>query len=162
MGRPLMKTRVVSIVATLFLLAPAVANSTVIYELTGFDYWAHFSFRFESADFIAGNTIVPAADLLSCTASSGWSCAQIEFDLTESSTTELIRFLETQGSQTFVTSFYFAEGAFGSLGTYGDFFGRPATLTVTSGGTSVPEPSALALFGIGLSGLFFARRGKRN
>ena len=162
------RTRLIAI--ALLLISPFTVKADVIYE---FEAFSSFEFTGESilsggfsvitSDFVTTDTLFDLADLEYCFVISSLGTNQcgstsgFRFDIAPDAVT--IQFGAILGGTDWGVFYYFEEGAFGAVGTYATVvFGedQAGELRVSV----VPEPGALALFGIGLVGMGLVRRRK--
>lgn len=118
-----------------------------------------FRFAFDWPDFISADTIVPAAAMDYCMA--GVYCEEARFRVHSAlpgyrHLMDLVFHYNPYASATF--AYYFADGAFSSLGTFEAYGGNPGTLTVSA----VPEPAAWLGWLAGLAVLAGAHRFSRR
>jgi hypothetical protein len=151
------------LVASRALAVPVVyefAALSSIFGVTG-------SFTFTAPDFITSNVNVPAASLDVCivTSPSGNVCGEMQFfadsSLLEggSDNHDAIGFTATDGSIAATAFYYFANGAFGALGSYASVLLGPeqaGLLTVRA--ATAPEPAPIALLAIALAMAASCRR----
>lgn len=145
-------SRILILLGLMFAISSA--KAAVIYELSS----RFASLEFESPSFVDKNrVIIPASDLLSCTALGG-VCRNIYFD--EDFGADLLNLAVVATNGAGITyAFYFPLNTFATFGRETTIFSPAASLEVidTNPGNLVPEPGALELVGLGLLGLMMRR-----
>ena len=144
-----MKHKILGLLAVGLVAGPMAAKAVVIYEYTEASVppTTDWSFSYASPTFISSDTSLADYPCLT-------SICDIDFFLTGFSNTIAV---SPPGDATAFRDF--PQGAFGAVGSYNavDFLGRLlGTLVVSE--VAVSEPGTLALFGLGLLGLWLTRR----
>ncbi len=144
------------------LVAYAPAGAQVAYNFSGSVSGTTVRVNFTVDTFLIGTGSVFPSDFDGCTPLPSSECNRILFDDDDVGGADRLDFEVVFFGNEFFPSFpfYFADGAFSSLGTHQTASGNPGTLTVRQLDSAVPEPTswAMMLTGFGAAGVALRRR----
>jgi hypothetical protein len=171
----MLKMTKVLVCFTLICLCSGAANASVIYNFQAFSSYddgignINGSFQLTVPSFITTNAAFTPSQLDSgnINGNPGLTLGDVGFNPNAfgNNAYDMISFGGTAGINTVSMYYYFDLGAFSKVGTYDTIeFGtdQAARLVVSNTDTTVPEPCTFFLLGVGLGGLGFWRRKKRQ